>query len=234
VQPASTLQQVSQPRQIVQTQAVQHQQPAVISQAPVQQSATSGSTQTLVPQQPAVHASNPASMPSPMGMSHMGMGSPFGMMGAMNPMAAMMGPGMGPMGMGMGMGMPFMSYDTFEDTFIDPDTPSRPMVAPGAAMASAAAASRLGAGMTAGAVGAAISAPSLPVTGQAASPASVGLGSASVPVAGTSSGVPAPQAPLAAGGVSASQVNPSVIQSALQTALSRVQQRQTAQAPAVG
>ncbi|KAH3865487.1 uncharacterized protein LOC127867076 [Dreissena polymorpha] len=142
------------------------------------------------------------------------------MMGAMDPMSAMMG-AMGGMGMGaMAMGMPFMSYDTLEDMLDLPDRRMMPGVATGvAAGASVATGSMMpsvagvpGVPNPAGLVSAGIpqSALPAPVVSAAVQPIGSGAHAASSTSHGTSS----------TGGI-----NPSVIASALQTALSRVQQR---------
>lgn len=149
----------------------------------------------------------------------------MGMMGAMDPLAALMGDpmgmggyGMGMMGMGgMGMGMPFMTYDTMEDILFD--TPDRrypvgmgmPVPAMGAAALGASAG--LGLGAPSAVAAPAASAPAAPLP---AAPASVGHGHLTAP-AGGSVGTP---------GAAAPQIDPALLQSALQAALSRVQQGQ--------
>ena len=121
----------------------------------------------------------------------------------------MMGGGMGMMGNPMmGMGMPFMTYDTMEDLLLDPDRPDMRLRGPGP-MAGAA------------------------VAGAAARAASVRAASAALPrptVGGATSVVqPAASVPAQTGGAvgRAATVDQSMIASALQTALSRVGQRQT-------
>lgn len=159
-----------------------------------------------------------------------GMANPMamGMMGGMNPMMGMMGGPMGMMGghmgmmggpMGMGMGMPFMSYDTMEDLFLDPDRPDprvrRPPMGAAAAAVAASSAAAASASMA-----------------RAASAQPVAAAQPSVDVA-PSVGVAQPaQTSSTAGGAPA--VDQSLITSALQTALSRVQSRQGQTGSVVG
>ncbi|KAH3865490.1 hypothetical protein DPMN_028529 [Dreissena polymorpha] len=145
------------------------------------------------------------------------------MMGAMDPMSAMMG-AMGGMGMGaMAMGMPFMSYDTLEDMLDLPDRRMMPGVATGvAAGASVATGSMMpsvagvpGVPNAAGLVSAGIPKSAFPAPVVSAAVQPIGSGAHAAPSTSV----------LSHGTSSTGGIDPSVIASALQTALSRVQQR---------
>lgn len=139
-------------------------------------------------------------------------------MGGMPPIAPVMSGLQSPMGnMGMGMGMPFMSYDTMEDIFFDPDYPDPMRVVPFAQPV---------AGVAAAGALSTVATPQLRQTND------IGLNSVLTPISSGSPmsldpGTPVGQAAVTMAPVTGADL--SIISSALQAALSRIQNGNTHQ-----